>query len=208
MRVIILGIVDDIRQADPVLRGLEMCGLTISDVTVLQACAGEGVGAPCPAVSLNLPAAMPPHADARIRPTTGSFAVSTQAAICESGIVILRADRLGQRPLTVTGNVRIELPPSARVVQDLRELGIPLPEARRIAAEVRMDNVLILVDEHPDCPVDAIIDVMLAVGLSKVFMVTGVEHRDAPRPADGCAIGDGTSADLLPWMRRRNLPYF
>jgi hypothetical protein len=210
MRVIILGIADDVRQADQVLRALEQGGSTIVDVTALLVCADERALAQCPVVGMNLPAPIQPDADSSEPADAGFISVTSQATF--QGVVVVAApeDRLGQRPSTITLNSCIELPSPAGVAEDLQALGIPLPEARQIAAVVRAQNVLLLVDESPGRPADAIIDCMFAEGLSKVFMVTVAvaQERDAARQVDGYSTRQRVDGDRPPPTWRWNQLYF
>jgi hypothetical protein len=188
MRVIILGVADDRRQADPVLRALERSGYTVDDVTVLLACPDEYTSELRPVVGLNLPAGIQPHDDISAGPVAGFIAVTTQPTIL--GVGIFAAAR---RPPTETVNVRIERPAPSGVARDLHGLGIALPEAHQIGTAVHAHNLLLLVEERPGCSFDAIIDAMLAEGLTKVFMVTVAEEQDAARQPDSS--GERTDAE-------------
>jgi len=204
MHVIILGIADDIRQADPVLRALDRCGLTVDDVMVLLACTDKPTSEQRPMVSVLLPAPNQLHADARVRPDAGCIAATTQARVCGGGSVAAWAFFPMQRPPTVTGNARIEPPLASAVAQDLHALGIPLPVARQIASVVRVDNLLLLIEEGPECSAGAIIDSMLHGDVSKVYMVTVADERNAWRQPDGSASMERAGAVRPPRTRHLN----
>jgi hypothetical protein len=208
MRIIVLGIADDIHQADPVVRALERSGFTLDDVNVLLACADEQAVEQRPVVGMNCPAPFDEGAEGPERRGSAAIAVSAQAAIGGTGPIDERMFWHGQAPLTVTGHAIVAPPMPSGIARDLIRMGIPQQDALQIGGLVRMDNVLLLVSERPARSPEAIIDAMLSGGLTRIFLVTVAEMQDACRQAPGQASRFRIGADRPPGTRTPNHLYF
>ncbi len=193
MRMVVLGIAADIPKAEKVVRSLARRGCMVDGLTAMLACPNDREKHQSPQVSLHQPALGPPPDWPRKRDPASSVRVTAQARISGSGASALVEPGVEQRPATVTANPPTTQSSWCGITRDLCELGLAQEDAQRIAAEVHLNGVILLVEERRDCCADDIIDALLTSGLTRVYMVlmadTPVCRSDASAVSAASAVG-------------------